>query len=146
MSNVPAPVSNNLPDIPGYRTYLAAIAGIIATAVLPFLHNMWPWIPSLNVDQTTGVLGCIASLAFLFHRYGMNTVAKYILANIVPVVLPKIEASLTEIVRAELAALQKQSAASGADPVAINEVLNMFGVDPSSDKGKAAVLRLSRKA
>ena len=117
-----------IPPAPGYKTYTIAIATLLSATVFPILHSYIPAVPALDISTTTSILMTFASLGLLFHRYGLNLIAQYILVNLVPVLMPTLESSLIYIVRNELNALKPQATAAGIDLDALETVLNDLGV------------------
>lgn len=127
----PAATPVALVPISGYKSYIAGAAGLISLVVLPYLHTLWPQVPALSVDATTGMVGAILSLGIIFHRMGLTAAANYVLKNIVPVVLPPLESMVKAAVKQELVALQPQATAAGIDLTPFENLFTSLGVTPS---------------
>lgn len=130
-----------LPPIPGIKTYISQAAGALVVGLPVIAHELgFTNFPALDQNAVGIFLTLLVAAGFSFHRYGLNTVAQYILKNLGPIVQKVVRDEL----QAQLANAQVQqtvasfatmpsltSPAPNVDLSPFSDVLSAFGVKPT---------------
>lgn len=83
-----------LPPVPGLKTYTVIISGTLAVLIPQIANAIGFNMPAMDQATIQEWIGVVLSLGLLTHRIGLNTVAKYVVSNVGPVV--------ESIIRAEI--------------------------------------------
>jgi hypothetical protein len=88
-----------LPAVPGSKTIISQIAAIVVVIVPLLAHQLgFTNFPTIDESMVVPWITVVFGVGIMLHRYGLNTVAQYILIHLAPIV--------QQVVREEVSKMQ----------------------------------------
>ncbi len=111
LSLVQRVVVTNLASPAGIKTYAVGISAVVVAATSALKQAGVP-IPAIDMDGAQSWITMIVGAGFITLRYGVNTIGRYVVSNILPLMLE----SVKEIIQREIAANLNTAAPAQAAP------------------------------